>query len=233
MSTTFDKIAENLKRIRGEIEEACATSNRDPGEVKLVAVTKYAQDEWVQALIDMGVSELGESRPQQLVPRADQFDDKVTWHMIGHLQRNKVRPVLPIAQLIHSVDTLKLLSRVDLIAGDIGLKPSVLLEVNISGEESKHGFSKTELLEQWEEVVSQERVNIRGLMTMAPRTDSADEAISVFEELRELRDELSTKHPHGPTLAELSMGMSNDFPAAIKAGATIIRVGSRLYDGLC
>ena len=230
MSNVNTTISQNLKRIHGRIEAACARVHRDPSEVTLVAVTKYAEDEWVAALRSLGLSQLGESRPQQLVPRSEQFDAEIKWHMIGHLQRNKVRPVLPIAELIHSVDTVRLLSRIDLIAGELSLKPRLLLEVNISGEESKHGFTRDDLLNHWSEITEFSHVDVSGLMTMAPRTDNEDIPRTVFNGLRSLRDELAVNQDN--SLTELSMGMSNDFELAIECGATIIRVGSSLYSGL-
>jgi len=232
MSNVITTISENLKRIQGRVEAACERSNREASEVSLVAVTKYAEDDWVQALRSLGVRQLGESRPQQLVPRSEQFDDDIEWHMIGHLQRNKVRPILPIARLIHSVDTLRLLSRIDLIAGELSLKPQVLLEVNVSGEESKHGFTRSGLLTEWNQIADFENVDVRGLMTMAPRTDNDEIPRQVFTELKLLRDEIVQNDENDCLLPELSMGMSNDFETAVECGATIVRVGSGLYSGL-
>lgn len=231
MTTTRDQLERNLADVRARIEAACAKAGRDPHEVTLVAVTKYAELQWVRELVEMGHTELGESRPQQLVERVEQLPAEIDWHMIGHLQRNKVRRVLPIARLIHSVDSLRLLAAIDRIAGEDDLRPRVLLEVNVSGEEAKHGFAPAEVREQWNTIASYERVEIGGLMAMAPRVDHPADARPYFRRLRELRDELAAT-PTAATLPELSMGMSGDFDIAIEEGATLVRVGSGLFEGL-
>ena len=199
--------------------------------MRLVAVTKYAELAWVRQLIDAGMTTLGESRPQQLVERAELLGDAVEWHLIGHLQRNKVRQVLPHVSLIHSIDTLRLLSRVGEIASELELRPRVLLEVNVSGETSKDGFSSESLRAEWQQIVEQNSVVVDGLMTMAPASDDPEDARPTFAALRELRDELSSLAP-GLSLPELSMGMSGDYIVAIEEGATLVRIGSALFDGL-
>jgi len=238
----------NYNAIRERMAAACDVVRRDSASVRLVAVTKYAQWKWVQNLVSIGMRCLGESRPQQLVERAalarenDVFDS-VEWHLIGHLQRNKVRTVLPLVSLIHSVDTQRLLSRIDTIAAELKLRPRVLLEVNVSGETAKDGFVPLELTAAWPDMTRLEHVEIAGLMTMAPRTaehgvDRGDEphgsqgTRTVFRGLRELRDTLQQTAPPYVTLSELSMGMSGDFEIAIEEGATIIRIGSALFEGV-
>ncbi|MCA9075702.1 MAG: YggS family pyridoxal phosphate-dependent enzyme [Planctomycetaceae bacterium] len=224
-------ITANLATIQGKIEEAARASRRSPADVRLVAVTKYAELAWVRQLIDAGMTTLGESRPQQLVERAELLGDAVEWHLIGHLQRNKVRQVLPHVSLIHSIDTLRLLSRVGEIASELELRPRVLLEVNVSGETSKDGFSSESLRAEWQQIVEQNSVVVDGLMTMAPASDDPEDARPTFAALRELRDELSSLAP-GLSLPELSMGMSGDYIVAIEEGATLVRIGSALFDGL-
>ena len=226
------QIAENHRRVRERIEAACARSGRSSADVTLVAVTKYAQPDWVCALMALGVNDLGESRPQQLVQRADREHDAVRWHLIGHLQRNKARRVLPLTELIHSVDSLRLLAALDRLADDLKLQPRVLLEVNVSGEESKHGFVPEELTANWASVVSCRQVCVAGLMTMAPLTAGTEGTRPVFRGLRELRDRLLEHSPSTRTLPELSMGMSQDFEVAVEEGATLVRVGSELFTGL-
>jgi hypothetical protein len=156
----------------------------------------------------------------------------VEWHLIGHLQRNKVRPMLPYVTRFHSVDTLKLLKRMDLLAGELNMHPQVFLEVNVSGEASKDGFSARELESQWETLAKLSRARILGLMTMAPLTEDETIVRGTFRNLRVLRDQLVTQSEGRLHLPELSMGMSGDFEIAIEEGATHIRVGSRLFDGL-
>ncbi|VAX37440.1 UPF0001 protein YggS [hydrothermal vent metagenome] len=225
-------IAKNLQQTEQQIAQACERSNRSVDDVCLVAVTKYAQIEWVQALTSLGITHLGESRPQQLVERSIQFDSSVNWHLIGHLQRNKVRPLLPAVSVIHSVDSMRLLQRLNQQAKELSLSPKLLLEVNISGEEAKDGFSPHLLSANWNEIVAYEQIEIAGLMTMAPLSNQPEETRPVFAKLRKLRDELQERSEGKVNLQELSMGMSRDFEIAIEEGATIVRVGSKLFEGL-
>lgn len=231
-TTIADTIAANCRRVHEQMAAACARAARDPAEVTLVAVTKYARLEWVQALVQQGELHLGESRPQQLIARAAELESSIHWHLIGSLQRNKVRALLPAVTLIHSVDSVRLLEAIDRIAGELGLVPRVLLEVNLTGEASKHGFDRTELLRDWPVIQSFSHVRIEGLMTMAAQATEAEMARPVFAGLRELRNELNSAGHAAPQLAHLSMGMSGDFEVAIEEGATLVRVGSALWEGL-
>lgn len=225
----LETIAQNLQQVRECIAQAAARAGREAEEVTLVAVTKYAEPEWVQALTTMHTV-FGESRPQQLAERVPQFGKSVQWHLIGQLQRNKVRAMLPLCHLIHSVDSLRLLDRIQLIASELELRPGVLLQANVSGESSKAGFTPDELRSICDEIAKYDSVLVAGLMTMAPATTNPESTRAVFGSLRELRDELVSGREL--TLPELSMGMSGDFEVAIEEGATIVRVGSRLFDGL-
>jgi len=221
-------VADRLTSVRSRIAAACGRAGRDPGSVRLVAVTKYASIEAVRELLALGHRDLGENRPQQLLERASLLDGFApTWHLIGPLQRNKARKVLPVAALTHSVDGPRLLEAVDRLAGELSLRPRVLLEVNVSGEETKHGLSPEELREAWLRVASCRHVEVTGLMTMAPYAEDPELARPVFRALRHLRDELAAEGPLA--LPELSMGMSGDFEVAIEEGATIVRVGSSLF----
>lgn len=225
-------VAENHAQVVEQIRHACLRCGRDPHSVQLVTVTKYAELDWVHALTEIGVYELGESRPQQLVERAMKLPESVNWHLIGHLQRNKVRPILPVTALIHSVDTTRLLSRINVLGAELNLRPRVLLEVNISGENVKDGFTAGNLVACWDEVLAAGHVQVDGLMTMAPFSANPENSRSIYRALRELRDRLQTMSPATISLSELSMGMSADFEVAIDEGATIIRVGRRLFRGL-
>ena len=232
MNSPQMKIAENYQRILQSIDSACARVGRSAAAVKLVAVTKYADLEWVRCLPDLGIWDLGESRPQQLVERAPLLPESVRWHMIGHLQRNKARRVLPLVSFIHSIDSVRLLAAIDRMAEEAQLIPRVLLEINLSGESTKDGFSTDDLLANWERVLEFRHVQVDGLMTMAVQTDQPEKVRPTFQALRQLRDRLIVLSPPSVTLPELSMGMSADFEIAIEEGATIIRVGSRLFTGL-
>ncbi|HSG70673.1 MAG TPA: YggS family pyridoxal phosphate-dependent enzyme [Planctomycetaceae bacterium] len=230
--TLSETISRNLTRVRERINAACERSARDPKEVRLVAVTKYAEPDWVQALYDLGHRDFGESRPQQLGPRTVQFPQDIRWHMIGHLQRNKVRPVLETGAVVHSIDSPQLLERVERIANEMGVTPRVLFEVNVSGEESKHGFD-AQVFRKWIALgVSCPHVELAGLMTMAPESIDPEAVRPVFRELRNLLGDLHESVPGIPIRNELSMGMSGDFEIAIEEGATMIRLGSLLFEGL-
>ncbi|QDU38146.1 Pyridoxal phosphate homeostasis protein [Maioricimonas rarisocia] len=232
MSNLLSTLSANLAAVRDRIAAAADRSNRDPDEVVLVAVTKYAELDWVRGLIDLGVTQLGESRPQQLVSRSESLAGPVTWHLIGHLQRNKVRPVLPVATLIHSVDSFRLLDRIETIAEELGVAPRVLLEVNVTREESKNGFVPSDLLGHSDRLTGYRHLVVDGLMTMAPRVDDPELARPAFASLRQLRETLAAATGPNVPLGELSMGMSGDFEIAVEEGATLVRIGSGLFAGL-
>ena len=208
---------------------ACERAGRDPSSVTLVAIVKYAELDWVRGLVDLGVRDLGEARPQQLAERAALFDDAIRWHLIGSLQRNKVGLTLdtlgPRDGCIHSIDSLRLLERIARLAAERPTPPRLLLQVNITGEATKQGFAPGDVAA----ALAATDLPIDGLMTMAARSDDADGPTSTFAALAELRDSLAT--PAAP-LPLLSMGMSGDFEAAIAAGATHVRVGSALFEGV-
>ena len=234
MPSALEQISRNLEQVNAAIAKACARSGRTRDSVKLVAVTKYADWPWVEALVKLGITDLGESRPQQLLERSEKFDasQNVHWHLIGHLQRNKVRPMLGPVFRFHSVDTFKLLDRMELLAAERDVSPKVLLESNLSGETAKDGFAAVELESQWQALTKFSHIQITGLMTMAPYTEDEDVIRNVFRNLRQLRDRLETQSEGRLHLPELSMGMSHDFEIAIEEGATHIRIGSRLFEGL-
>jgi PLP dependent protein len=231
MRSVESLIAANYAHVSGQIAGACRRAGRLASDVRLIAVTKSAEIGWIESLLGIGVHDLAESRPQQLCERALLLEKSVCWHLVGHLQRNKVRKVLPAASWIHSVDTLPLLRRLDDVAGELGLRPRLLLEVNVSGETGKSGFQPNELVAAWSAVTAVSNVDIAGLMTMAPWAESPEAARPVFSGLRALRDQL-TASPSTVALPELSMGMSGDFEVAIEEGATLVRIGTSLFEGL-
>ncbi len=226
------QLEENLSSIRERIAQACQVSGRPVSEVTLIAVTKYAELDWVRELIDLGIRDLGEARPQQLVTRARELSEDICWHLIGHLQRNKAEDILPFTRMIHSVDSVRLFEHLAKCAVKRQSKPRILLEVNVSGEQSKDGFDPTELLAAWPKIQTCDSLEISGLMTMAPLGDNAEVARPVFRRLRELRDRLRAESDGRWQLPELSMGMSGDFEIGIEEGATLIRLGSCLFEGL-
>ncbi len=232
MTSTKSHIAENYQRVLDRCNAACLRSGRSASSVKLVAVTKYAEVDWIQTLVELGIKDLGENRPQQLIQRATEIPLNACWHLIGHLQRNKVRPVLPMVTLIHSVDTLRLLAKIDFVAKELNCQPHVLLEVNVSGEAAKNGFSANELIANWDKVLRLGHLRVNGLMTMAPYSKHPEDSRPIFQRLRELRNGLAAKSPESVLLPELSMGMSGDFDVAVEEGATMIRIGNNLFNGL-
>ena len=238
------KIAARIKHIKDTINSACNRMGRDPDEVKLVVVTKSVTIEAVKEVINLGVTDLGENRVQQLKKISSEVADflhesdgnsatpkEINWHMIGHLQRNKVRQVLPITVLIHSVDTLRLAEEINTAAAKSNSRPKVLLQVNCSNEPQKYGVpvgAATHLAEQIETLPN---LLLVGLMTMAPLTHNKDVVRACFVRARELFIEMCGEKIVGPHFNELSMGMSSDYEVAIEEGATILRIGSAIFAG--
>jgi pyridoxal phosphate enzyme (YggS family) len=233
MSESAERIAENVARIRESIADAARLSGRRPDDVSLIAVTKYVGVEEIDALIAAGCTEFGESRPQQFWPKADQLQDRpIHWHMIGHLQRNKARRTLPYVTLLHAGDSVRLLEAVDRLSQETRRVTDVLVEVNVSGDAAKHGFAPDEVEPILPKLAELGGLRIRGLMAMASWGGSLDEARQDFIRLRNLRDKLAASCPPEISLDELSMGMSGDFEVAIEEGATMVRIGSALYEGI-
>ncbi|WP_422931027.1 YggS family pyridoxal phosphate-dependent enzyme [Singulisphaera sp. PoT] len=227
-----DRIRENLQSVTGRIARAEARSGRPQGSARLIAVTKRNPPERIRHLIDLGVKELAENYPQELWKKAEALREfSPTWHLIGHLQGNKVKRTFPLVRMIHAVDSLKLLRELDRVASGLprGERPEVCLQVNTSDEEAKHGWSAESLLLDAEAVAACREIPVVGLMTMAAYGTDAESARPSFVELRRVRDELRTRT--GLALEHLSMGMSNDFETAIEEGATLVRVGSALFEG--
>lgn len=243
MGVTRAKIEANLSRIRDNVADACARSGRDPEGIGLVAVTKAVDFDAVKLLLDAGVTSLGENRVQQLVERADAMEDHlarrrnelpapVAWHMVGHLQRNKVRHVLDVPRLamIHSVDSLRLAEEISSRAGRAGQTVRVLMEVNCSQEEQKHGVAVGAATHLAEMIAGFESLRLCGLMTMAPLVDDPENARASFARLRELFEEMQAEKIGGDDFRVLSMGMSQDYPVAVEEGATLLRIGTALFE---
>jgi pyridoxal phosphate enzyme (YggS family) len=225
-------VAENLRRVRERMARAAESAGRRPDEIRLVGVTKYVGPREATELLDAGCMDLGESRPQELWSKAAELP-KAHWHLVGHLQRNKVRRTLPLVSLIHSVDSERLLAAIHEArqdAGDAGPPVSVLLEINTSGEAAKHGLAPGAVEPLLATACQYSHVAICGLMTMAALEGGPGVAAENFATLRELRDRLRASAPDCVRLGELSMGMSGDFEIAIGEGATIVRIGSLLWE---
>lgn len=221
-------IAEHLRAVRRRVADAADVAGRDPDDVTLVAVTKTVGIEEVRQAVAAGCHDFGENRVQEFVGKHGLFPDE-RWHFIGTLQSNKARDVVGRAHLIHSVDSLKLLGVIDRHALEAGVVQPVLLQVNVSAEESKHGFEACDMEDVLRAACSMPGVEVRGLMTMAPLTARPDDVRWVFRELRELQERLQAAHIGPHDLIELSMGMTNDFETAVEEGATIVRVGRAIF----
>jgi PLP dependent protein len=229
----IDRVAENLAGVRERIAVAARASGRQPEAVTLIAVTKYVAADVAAALVAAGCGDLGESRPQELWKKAAALaNSDVRWHLIGHLQRNKIERTLPLVTLVHSADSVRLIEALDATAGAQGRSVPILLEVNVSGDAAKHGFRPEELEPQLETLIGFQHVEIRGLMAMAGREGDLESARREFASLRLLRDRLAQASAGSLTLGELSMGMSGDYEVAIAEGATLVRVGSALVEGI-
>jgi pyridoxal phosphate enzyme (YggS family) len=233
-----DRLAERIDSVRDRMAAACRRAGRVPEEVTLVAVTKTVSAEIASLLPDLGIFDLGESRPQELWKKAAALPGMVRWHLIGHLQRNKIAATLPLVSMIHSVDSVRLLQALEEAAAQQERTVPVLLEVNASGETNKQGFAPEALLNLMPAIADLRHVSIEGLMTMAALESDPEKCRPVFVKLRQLRDERSRRYiidssaPGPGSLRRLSMGMSNDFEIAIEEGATMVRIGTTLFAGL-
>lgn len=227
------RLSDNLARVRQRIAEAAVRTGRLAQDIRLVGVTKYVDVETARATFRAGLRDLAESRPQELWRKAEGLKDQpIHWHFVGQLQRNKVEQTLPLIALLHSGDSLRLLEAVNSAAVKQRRIVETLLEVNISGDEAKHGFAGQELRSSLAAIAALPGIRVRGLMTMAALEGGSERARRDFAALRELQGKLRAECPPQIELAELSMGMSGDFVEAIEEGATIVRVGSALFEGI-
>ena len=220
-------IEANLNRVKNEIAQAAQVSGRKVTDIELIAVTKTHPTEIVREAVDVGQLVFGESKVQEARAKIPLLPSNIRWHLIGHLQKNKIRHALPLFEMIHSVDSLELAQAIDRIAHEDGLHPRILLEVNVAGEGSKFGFKATTLRAELESLLLLPRLSIEGLMCIPPLAEEAETSRNYFVELRELRDsleqEFQVKLPH------LSMGMTNDYSVAVEEGATLVRVGTAIF----
>jgi hypothetical protein len=240
MPVTKSRIERNLRLIRENVEAACAKADRPPEDVSLVAVTKAVDVETIKGLLDAGVADLGENRAQQLALRAAEIGaflqrrrspmpTPLRWHMVGHLQRNKVKVVLGCAEVIHSVDSLRLAEDINHRAEQMGRVAEVFLQVNCSQEEQKYGVAVAAATHLGELICTMPHVRLLGLMTMAPLVSDPEQARPAFVRLRELFEEMRNDKIGGESFRHLSMGMSQDYAVAVEEGATVLRIGTALF----
>ncbi len=220
-------IAENLAQLRAKIEETCKRAGRNPVDVKLIAVSKYFGVDAIVEAKNCGLTDFGENRVQELTLKYEKLGNDVTWHMIGTLQKNKVKHAVNAAELIHSVDSLELVEEINARAEKLGKVQKILLEVKTSEEETKSGLeTEIEILSLVKRCSELKNIELKGFMTMAPLTEDANIIRKSFRDLRNLKDQINNK---GYNLTELSMGMTSDFEIAIEEGATMIRIGSAIF----
>ena len=223
----MDLIAEKLERVREQIAQAATKSGRGVDDVELVAISKTHDAQKVREAVEAGQALFGESRVQEARVKIPELPSNLRWHFVGHLQKNKIRHALPLFELIHSVDALAQAQEINRIAEEEGLHPRVLLEINVAGEGSKFGFEPATLRAEMESLLALPRLSILGLMTIPPIADEAEASRKYFVQLRELRDQLQTEFH--VDLAQLSMGMTQDFLIAVEEGATLVRVGTAIF----
>ena len=222
-------IEENLKEIQREMEAACKKSGRSLSDVRLIAVSKTKTAEMVLEAYRAGVRDFGENKVQEILEKAPALPQDIRWHMIGHLQKNKVRQVVGKVVLIHSVDSVSLAEQIEKEAAKQGCEADILLEVNVAEEETKFGFRTGEVEEAARQIAKLPHVHIQGLMTIAPFVENSEENRGVFQKLFDLSVDMKRKNIDNVNMNVLSMGMSGDFMTAIEEGATMIRVGTSIF----
>lgn len=221
-------VAARIEAVRRHVADAADAAGRDPADIRIVAVTKTVGIEDIRHAANAGMEDFGENRVQEFLGKYGLFPAPIRWHFIGSLQTNKVKDVVGRAFLIHSVDSEKLLVEVARRAGEAGVVQDVLLQVNVSGEQSKHGFIRDEVHDVLVAASGLEHVRVRGLMTMAP-FERPESVRWVFRDLRELRDSLREIPLNGVELDELSMGMTSDYRVAVEEGSTMVRIGRAIF----
>ena len=222
-------VAENLAQVQKNINESCSKINRDPNEVTLIAVSKTKPVEMLKEAYDAGARVFGENKVQEIVDKYDQMPSDVKWHMIGHLQRNKVKYIVDKVAMIHSVDSLRLAETIEKEAAKKAVIVPILIEVNVAQEESKFGLKPEEVLPLIEQIADFSHIQIKGLMTIAPYVDNAEENREIFRELKKLSVDIAAKNINNVTMSVLSMGMTGDYMVAVQEGATMVRVGTGIF----
>jgi len=222
-------IKENLEKVRGRIQARSDSLGRDTREISIIAVTKTVDVNRIEQAIAEGVDIIGESRVQEAKEKYQKIGDKVSWHLVGHLQRNKAKDAVRIFDLIHSVDTTELAKEIDKQARKIGKIQKILVEVNVSGEESKYGLRPEEVFTFLKEISVLPSIRVEGLMTMAPLCDNPENCRPYFRKLKELSEKIDAEKIENVKMVNLSMGMSNDFEVAIEEGSNMVRIGRAIF----
>lgn len=222
-------LSENLREVQDNISEACRRSGRNPKEVTLIAVSKTKPVEVLQDAYDAGARFFGENKVQEITAKYPVLPSDIHWHMIGHLQRNKVKYIIDKVDMIHSVDSLRLAQTIEQEAAKHNKIMPILLEVNIAEEDTKFGLKVQEVQPLLEEISSFEHIQVEGLMTIAPFVDNAEDNREVFRALKKLSVDISGKNINNINMHVLSMGMTGDYEVAVEEGATMVRVGTGIF----
>ncbi len=222
-------IKEQLRDVQQRIEAACLRAGRNPKEVTLIAVSKTKPVSMIQEVLEEGVADFGENKPQELRDKYEVLPEDLRWHLIGHLQRNKIKYIIDKACMIHSVESVRLAQAIDQEAEKHGLIMPVLVEVNVAREESKFGIMPEETLDFVQEIAQFPHIQIQGLMTIAPFTENPEENRQYFKKLKKLQVDIAAKNIDNVCMCHLSMGMTGDYEVAIEEGATMVRVGTGIF----
>lgn len=222
-------LSNNLKEVQDRIRVAALKAGRKPEDIELIAVSKTKPVEMITQIYELGIREFGENKVQEILAKSQVLPEDIHWHMIGHLQRNKVKSVLPKTVLIHSVDSLRLAKAISDEALKLNIIANILLEINVAGEESKYGFTPDEAYDRLVEIAALPNIMVKGLMTSAPYTDNAEDNREYFRQLRQLCVDLKNKNIDNTSMDFLSMGMTGDYEVAIEEGATHVRVGTAIF----
>ena len=223
-----EKYKNNIIGLKRKIGDICRKTDRSPGEITIIAATKYADARSVDIIRGLGIMDFGENRADELIKKSTYIHKEARWHFIGHLQSRKARDVVPIIEYIHSIDSIKILEKVSREAKKNSKIQKVLIEVNISREESRYGLDINNVVDFIIKAEKIHNIKLKGLMTMAPYTDDMEYIRGIFKRLRLLKEKICSAGSSG-SFSELSMGMSNDFSIAIEEGATMIRIGSNIF----
>jgi len=229
----MEELRENIKRINERIAGAASRAGRKPEDVQLVAVTKTVETEKIREGIEAGLKVLGENRVQEAEGKILELGHGVQWHMIGHLQTNKVKKAVMLFDMIHSVDSLHLAFEIDKRSSALGKHMPILLQVDLAGEETKSGFSKEELFDALPQMAGLDHIKVWGVMTIPPFSPDPEASRPYFRELSDLREKIAGIYPEGIRMDILSMGMSQDFEVAIQEGANMVRIGTALFGPRC
>ena len=225
----YGYISENIENIRKNIDAACKRSGRDPKDVLLLAVSKTVDVDRIKVAVDCGLNSLGENRVQEIMEKYEPMGENVKWHLIGHLQTNKVKYIIDKVELIHSVESIKLAEEINKQAKKHNLVMDVLVEVNMADEESKFGVKPEETESFIRELALMDNIRVRGLMTVAPHVENGEENRVYFRNMKQLLVDINAKNINNINMDILSMGMTGDYETAVEEGATIVRVGTGIF----